>query len=144
MDSFLQVNGLIMNTPLPLPDIVMPKEGAFGERCLMSEGPPNARNRPMSMDLNEDNNFPIVTSSNNSGSKCIEVRRARRGNFFVLKGEDNDDNSVSLILRIVDENGECLFTFYKNHFSLKQSNICFHSCIVPKFDCFFVRARRTC
>ncbi|CAA0280715.1 unnamed protein product [Arabidopsis thaliana] len=105
LDSFLNVNGLVMNNPLPLPDIVMPKEGSFGERCLMSEGPPNARNRTMSMNLDEDNNLPIVISSNNSGTKCIEVRRAKRGNFFVLKGEENDENSVSLILRIVDENG---------------------------------------
>ncbi|EOA40094.1 hypothetical protein CARUB_v10008787mg [Capsella rubella] len=105
LDSFLNVNGLVMNNPLPLPDIVMPKEGSFGERCLMSEGPPNAGNRPMSMNIDEDSNLPIVIRSNNSGSKCIEVRRAKRGNFFVLKGEENDENSVSLILRIVDENG---------------------------------------
>ncbi|XP_019099442.1 PREDICTED: probable serine/threonine-protein kinase WNK7 isoform X2 [Camelina sativa] len=105
LDSFLNVKGLVMNNPLPLPDIVMPKEGSFGERCLMSEGPPNARNRPMSMNIDEDSNLPIVISSNNSGSKCVEVRRAKRGNFFVLKGEENDENSVSLILRIVDENG---------------------------------------
>ncbi|CAA7015284.1 unnamed protein product [Microthlaspi erraticum] len=114
MDSFLQVNGL---TPLPLPDIVMPKEGAFGERCLMSEGPATARNRPLSTDLDEDDNLPIVTSSSNdSGSKCVEVRRAKRGNFFVLKGEENDENSVSIILRIVDENGRVRnihFLFYQ-------------------------------
>ncbi|ESQ30589.1 hypothetical protein EUTSA_v10011403mg [Eutrema salsugineum] len=118
MDSFLQVNGLAMNIPLLLPDIVMPEEGSFGDRCLMSEGPPNSRNRPMSMDLDEDNNLPIVTctSSNNSGSQCIEVSRAKRGNFFVLKGEENDENSVSLILRIVDESGRVRnihFLFYQ-------------------------------
>ncbi|CAH2053365.1 unnamed protein product [Thlaspi arvense] len=116
LDPFLQVNGLAMNNPLPLPDIVMPKEGAFGERCLMSEGPPTARrSRPMSMDLDEDNNLPIVTFSDNSGSRSIEVRRAKRGNFFVLKGEENDEHSVSLILRIVDENGRVRnihFLFY--------------------------------
>lgn len=107
LDPFLQVNGLTMNNPLPLPDIVMPKEGAFGERCLMSEGPPTTRcSRSMSIDLDEDNNLPIVTFSDNSGSRCIEVRRAKRGNFFVLKGEENDEHSVSLILRIVDENGK--------------------------------------
>uniref|UniRef100_A0A1J3DCW0 non-specific serine/threonine protein kinase n=1 Tax=Noccaea caerulescens TaxID=107243 RepID=A0A1J3DCW0_NOCCA len=114
MDSFLQVNGL---TPLPLPDIVMPKEGAFGERCLMSEGPATARNRPLSTDLDEEDNLPIVSSSSNdSGSKCVEVRRAKRGNFFVLKGEENDENSVSIILRIVDENGRVRnihFLFYQ-------------------------------
>ncbi|KAG2315879.1 hypothetical protein Bca52824_019001 [Brassica carinata] len=117
LDPFLQVNGLTMNNPLPLPDIVMPKEGAFGERCLMSEGPPTTRrSRSMSIDLDEDNNLPIVTFSDNSGSRCIEVRRAKRGNFFVLKGEENDEHSVSLILRIVDENGRVRnihFLFYQ-------------------------------
>ncbi|CAH2036216.1 unnamed protein product [Thlaspi arvense] len=115
-DSFLQVNSLAMNKPLPLPDIVMPKEGSFGDRCLMSEGPPNSRSKPMSMDLDEDNHLPIVTSSNDSGSKCVEVRRAKRGNLFVLKGEENDENSVSLILSIVDENGRVRnihFLFYQ-------------------------------
>ncbi|KAF3509517.1 hypothetical protein F2Q69_00003755 [Brassica cretica] len=117
LDPFLQVNGLTMNNPLPLPDIVMPKEGAFGERCLMSEGPPTTRcSRSMSIDLDEDNNLPVVTFSDNSGSRCIEVRRAKRGNFFVLKGEENDEHSVSLILRIVDENGRVRnihFLFYQ-------------------------------
>ncbi|KAF3528553.1 hypothetical protein DY000_02042455, partial [Brassica cretica] len=117
LDPFLQVNGLTMNNPLPLPDIVMPKEGAFGERCLMSEGPPATRpSKPTSMDLDEDSNLPIVTFSDNSGSRCIEVRRAKRGNFFVLKGEENDEQSVSLILRIVDENGRVRnihFLFYQ-------------------------------
>ncbi|CAN8270266.1 unnamed protein product [Cochlearia groenlandica] len=116
LDPFLHVNGLTTNNPLPLPDIVMPKEGAFGERCLMSEGPPTTRSsRPMSIDLDDDDNLPIVTFTDNSGSRCIEVRRAKRGNFFVLKGEENDENSVSLILRIVDENGRVRnihFLFY--------------------------------
>ncbi|EOA30220.1 hypothetical protein CARUB_v10013342mg [Capsella rubella] len=116
LDPFLHVNGLTVNNPLPLPDIVMPKDGAFGDRCLMSEGPPTARrSKPMSIDLDEDN-LPIVTFSDNSGSRCIEVRRAKRGNFFVLKGEENDEHSVSLILRIVDENGRVRnihFLFYQ-------------------------------
>ncbi|XP_010549171.1 PREDICTED: probable serine/threonine-protein kinase WNK6 [Tarenaya hassleriana] len=117
MDPFLHVSGLTMNNPLLLPDIVMPKEGAFGDRCLMSEGPPSARNRPSSMDLDDDSNLPIVNSSDNSGSRCVEVRRAKRGNFFVLKGEENDEHSVSLILRIVDENGRVRnihFLFYQD------------------------------
>ncbi|XP_010507096.1 PREDICTED: probable serine/threonine-protein kinase WNK6 [Camelina sativa] len=116
LDPFLHVNGLTMHNPLPLPDIVMPKDGAFGDRCLMSEGPATARrSKPMSIDLDEDN-LPIVTFCDTSGSRCIEVRRAKRGNFFVLKGEENDEHSVSLILRIVDENGRVRnihFLFYQ-------------------------------
>jgi WNK lysine deficient protein kinase len=153
LDSFLNVNGLVMNNPLPLPDIVMPKEGSFGERCLMSEGPPNARNRTMSMNLDEDNNLPIVISSNNSGTNCIEVRRAKRGNFFVLKGEENDENSVSLILRIVDENGKSLLRLYfTKHFTenvrciYNQPKIAFGKLhIIPNLISFvFFLACRAC
>lgn len=110
-DSFLQVNGTAKNRPLALPDIVMPKEGAFGDRCLMSEGPATARNKPLSMDLDNDGDLPVIMSYDNSvegmsHSLCIEVRRVKRGHFFLLKGQENDENSVSLILRIADENSK--------------------------------------
>ncbi|WCJ31624.1 Protein kinase superfamily protein [Euphorbia peplus] len=105
-DPFLDTNGSLRNHPLPLPDIVMPKMAAFGDRCLMSEGPPNARNRPPSMDLDQDPEMPIITTFNNlvnNGSLAVEVRRAKRGNVFLLKGERHDENSISLILRIADK-----------------------------------------
>lgn len=119
-DSFLQVNGTAKNRPLALPDIVMPKEGAFGDRCLMSEGPATARNKPLSMDLDNDGDLPVIMSYDNSvegmsHSLCIEVRRVKRGHFFLLKGQENDENSVSLILRIADENSRVRnihFLFY--------------------------------
>ncbi|GAV82874.1 Pkinase domain-containing protein [Cephalotus follicularis] len=120
LEPFLQVNGSMKNCPLPLPDIVMPKMGAFGDRCLMSEGPASARNRPPSMDIDYDGELPIITKFGNSvdrepHSLCAEVRRAKRGYFFLLKGEGNDENSVSLILRIVDQDGRVRnihFLFY--------------------------------
>ncbi|KFK30245.1 hypothetical protein AALP_AA7G236500 [Arabis alpina] len=68
------------------------------------------------IDLEEDNNLPTVNFSYYSKLRYIEVRRAKRGNFFVLKGEQNDENSLSLILRIVYENGRVRnlhFLFYK-------------------------------
>ncbi|PKI45233.1 hypothetical protein CRG98_034360 [Punica granatum] len=36
MDPFLQIIGSAKNRPLPLPDIILPKTGAFGDRCLMT------------------------------------------------------------------------------------------------------------
>ncbi|KAF2284374.1 hypothetical protein GH714_021239 [Hevea brasiliensis] len=121
MDPFLALNGLARNCPLPLPDIVLPRTAAFGDRCLMSEGPANTRNKPSSLDLDHDPDMPIITSSNKSidghlHSPCVEVRRAKRGNIFLLRGEGSDENSVSIVLRIADQNGSRVrnihFIFY--------------------------------
>ncbi|TYJ38071.1 hypothetical protein E1A91_A05G417600v1 [Gossypium mustelinum] len=103
MDPFLQANASAKNHPLSLPDIVMPKMGAFGDRCLMSEVPASTKNRPSSADLNSDSELPVIKFLDNSMG--IEVRRSNKGNIFLLKGEANDENSVSLILRIADKNG---------------------------------------
>ncbi|KAK9271658.1 hypothetical protein L1049_002021 [Liquidambar formosana] len=123
-DPFLQVDVSARNRPLQLPDIVIPKGGgAFGDRCLLSEGPIiSAWNRPLSVDLDadDDGERPVITFVGNSAdggshTHCLEVRWARRGNFFLLKGEASDENSVSLILRIADQNGRVRnihFLFY--------------------------------
>lgn len=109
MDAFLQVNGSGKNHAALLPDIVLPKMAAFGERCLLSEGPVNARNR-LSLDFERETELPTITSFNHyvdgdSYSRSYEVQRTKRGNFFSLKGELNDKYSVSLILRIADRSG---------------------------------------
>ncbi|PON72501.1 Serine/threonine protein kinase [Parasponia andersonii] len=116
MDPFLQGNGSAKNITLPLPDIVLPKIGGFGDRCVMSEGPTSARVKPL-----DDGEPPTITAFVNpvdaSNSLCVEVQRAKRGNFFLLKGEQNDENSASLILRIADKNGRARnihFIFYLN------------------------------
>lgn len=76
----------------------------------MSEGPPNGRNRNSSFDFDRFSELPIISYVDNSivrdaYSRSLEIRRSKRGNFFVLKGERNDEDSVSLILRIADRNG---------------------------------------
>lgn len=111
MDPFLQVNGLAKNRPLPLPDIVLPKLGAFENRCLMSEGPASARTGSISMDLNDTSELPMITVFYNyvedaPPSPCVEIRRLKGGDIFFLKGEENDENSISLVLRIVDQSGK--------------------------------------
>ncbi|KAK8328396.1 hypothetical protein V6Z11_A11G248400 [Gossypium hirsutum] len=102
IDPFLQANGSAKSRPFALPDIVMPKIGAFGDRCLMSEAPASTWNRPSSLDLGSDSELPVIKFLDNSLG--IEVRRANKGHIFLLKGEGNDENSVSLILRIADQN----------------------------------------
>ncbi|KAJ6775221.1 SERINE/THREONINE-PROTEIN KINASE WNK6-RELATED [Salix purpurea] len=110
MDPFLDLSGFARNSSMPRSDIAMSKMTAIGDRCLVSEGPATARNKPPSMDLSHDPEMPTITSFNNSvdedsHSLCLEVRRAKRGNVFLLRGEGNDENSVSLILRMADQNG---------------------------------------
>ncbi|MBA0735269.1 hypothetical protein Gogos_019133 [Gossypium gossypioides] len=102
VDPFLQANGSAKSRPFALPDIVMPKIGAFGDRCLMSEAPASTQNRPSSLDLGSDSELPVIKFLDNSLG--IEVRRTNKGHVFLLKGEGNDENSVSLILRIADQN----------------------------------------
>uniref|UniRef100_A0A2C9UXY8 non-specific serine/threonine protein kinase n=1 Tax=Manihot esculenta TaxID=3983 RepID=A0A2C9UXY8_MANES len=121
MEPFLALNELARNRPLPLPDIVLPRTAAFGDRCLMSEGPANIQNKLPSMELDHDPEIPSITSLNNSidghfYSPCVEVRREKRGNVFLLRGEGSDENSVSIVLRIADQNGSRVrnihFLFY--------------------------------
>lgn len=119
MDPFLQVNGSGKSRPFPLPDIVMPKPGVFGDRCLMSEAPMST-SRPSTIDFENDDELHIISSFDNhadgsSKSLSIEIRRTTRGNIFLLKGEEGDENSVSLILRLTDQNGRVRnihFLFY--------------------------------
>ncbi|CAI8598831.1 unnamed protein product [Vicia faba] len=120
MDPFLEVNGSIKSRPLPLPDIVLPKLRGFENRCLMSEGPASARIGSISMDLGDTNEQPLITVFYNSvddapPSPCIEIRRLVGGDRFFLKGEGNDVNSVSLVLRITNQCGRARnihFIFY--------------------------------
>ncbi|KAK7247550.1 hypothetical protein RIF29_42435 [Crotalaria pallida] len=118
MDSFLQVNSLANYRPLPLSNIVLPKLGAFDGRCLLSEGPASARIGVISVGLDET---PAITVHHNSSHcnassfPCVEIKRIKGDDIFFLKGEENDENSVSLVLRIADQNGRARnidFMFY--------------------------------
>lgn len=122
-DPFLQSNGSndLLSHPLLLPDIVMPKVGAFGDRCVLSEVPTSAKQKPFSMDIDADDNEPpciVVIENSNCSSPhflTLEVQRSKKDNDFRLRGEKNDDNSISLILRIADSNGRVRnihFLFY--------------------------------
>ncbi|XP_022632404.1 probable serine/threonine-protein kinase WNK7 isoform X2 [Vigna radiata var. radiata] len=125
MDNFLQVTGSLKNRRLPLPDIVLPKYGAYENRCLMSEGPASTRIRSISMDLGDATEQSLTTLLYNSvdspddvlPSPCVEIRRLKEGDIFFLKGEQNDQKSVSLVLRIADQSGRARnihFIFYIN------------------------------
>nr|DAD22594.1 TPA_asm: hypothetical protein HUJ06_024057 [Nelumbo nucifera] len=112
-DPFLQVDGFSRNSPLPLPDIVTPRLGAFGDRCVLSELPTSTQKMPllMEVDATDDGEPPAVAFIENSVARdsrfpCLEVQRTNSGNDFKLKGERSDENSVSLILRIADQSGK--------------------------------------
>ncbi|XP_056848793.1 disease resistance protein RRS1B-like [Raphanus sativus] len=90
--------------------------------CLsLDELPSSIRNSTslISIDLDDENSLPIVTVSDNSGSRCIEVRHAKRGKFYILEGEQKDEHSVSLTFRLVYENGCKLII---SCFSIYQTN----------------------
>ncbi|KAI5384233.1 putative serine/threonine-protein kinase wnk6, variant 3 [Lathyrus oleraceus] len=120
MDPFVQVNGSAKNISFPLPDIVLPKLGASENRGMMSEGPASTRIRAISMDLGDPNELPVITVLDNStvgasSSPSVEIRRLKGGDTFFLKGDQNDESSVSLVLRIADQKGQARnihFIFY--------------------------------
>ncbi|CAM8947823.1 unnamed protein product [Rhodiola kirilowii] len=116
-DSFLQVDLFERNHSMHLPDIVLPKVGPFGDRCLLSEGPSRSRCRTPSLDIDalEDSERPIINFAPGGCQNRLEIRRTSRGSLFQLKGEINDENSISLTLRIADRNGRLRnihFLFY--------------------------------
>ncbi|KAK7399405.1 hypothetical protein VNO78_10587 [Psophocarpus tetragonolobus] len=120
MDPFLQTNCSTKSGPFPLPNIILPQLGTFECHCMVSEGPANARNGDISMDLGDTSELPGITvldkyTDDASSSTYVEIRRQKRGDIFCLKGEENDENSVSLVLRIVDNSGRARnihFMFY--------------------------------
>jgi WNK lysine deficient protein kinase len=127
MDPFVQVNGSAQNISFPLPDIVLPKLGASENRCLMSKGPASSRSEAVSMDLCDTNKLPVnaITVLDNStidvsSSPSVEIRRLKGGDTFFLKGDQNDENSVSLVLRITDQKGQYNFKFFfKQQYNFK-------------------------
>ncbi|KAL0347711.1 UNVERIFIED_CONTAM: putative serine/threonine-protein kinase WNK4 [Sesamum calycinum] len=72
---------------------------------------------PHSMDIDHEYNQSRCPDSN-SGSSCssvLEIQRVHLNNEFRLKGKKNDDSSISLTLRIADQDGRVRnihFLFY--------------------------------
>ncbi|KAJ8748578.1 hypothetical protein K2173_003479 [Erythroxylum novogranatense] len=108
-DSFLQPE----NSMEPVRDpLLLPKKYP-GSLSLSNSG-------PLSMDMDTD--IEQICLSANDGSKndssnwpVLEFQRAHKNNEFRLRGEKNDDNSVSLTLRIADPSGRVRnihFLFY--------------------------------
>lgn len=68
---------------------------------------------PHSMDIDPEYNQSVCTESN-CGTPCssvLEFTRSHQNNEFKLKGKKNDDNSISLTLRIADKGGKCASEF---------------------------------
>lgn len=108
-DPFLQCNNPkeLLRYPLQLPNI-LPKNGSM------------PHSGPMSMEIDSDykqlsTNTSIETSNGTQHCTSLEFQRINGRNVFKLKGEKNDDNSVSLVLRIADSSGRVRnihFIFY--------------------------------
>uniref|UniRef100_A0A2P2MXF6 Uncharacterized protein n=1 Tax=Rhizophora mucronata TaxID=61149 RepID=A0A2P2MXF6_RHIMU len=68
---------------------------------------------PLSMDIDADykkHSLSTCTGSNNGSlsSPVLEIQRVHMNYKFSLRGKKNDDNSVSLTLRIADSGGNWL------------------------------------
>ncbi|RWV80113.1 hypothetical protein GW17_00058660 [Ensete ventricosum] len=107
-DPFLQNNSI----KEPLPDHV--------QACSNIVNMMNRPASPLSMDIDTDYKpLPTGTGTENSNltavTPALEFQRTNRNNEFRLKGEKNEDNSVSLVLRIADTYGPVRnihFVFY--------------------------------
>lgn len=108
-EPFLQCDNLKepIRDPLQVPNI-LPKTVSL----------PNSG--PLSMEIDSDYkklslSTNIETSNGTSRPRSLEFQRINRSNEFRLKGEKNDENSISLILRIADPCGRVRnihFLFY--------------------------------
>ncbi|KAI8027416.1 putative serine/threonine-protein kinase WNK4 [Camellia lanceoleosa] len=72
---------------------------------------------PHSMDIDPEYNNSVCTDSNSGSPRnpVVEFKRMHQNNEFRLRGVKNDDNSVSLTLRIADSGGRVRnihFLFY--------------------------------
>jgi WNK lysine deficient protein kinase len=93
----------------------------------MSEGPAGACIESVSMDICDTNKLAmnvIIVLDNSiidvSSSPSVEIRRLKGGDTFFLKGDQNDENSVSLVLRITDQKGQYNFKFFfKQQYNFK-------------------------
>lgn len=100
-----------------------PKE-PFRDPLQLPDQSPKAnslpKSGPLSMDIDTDfkqQSLSTCTESNNGSPHCpvLEFQRTNKNNQFRLKGKKNDDNSVSLTLRIADSCGRVRnihFLFY--------------------------------
>lgn len=102
-DSFLQLQNPVepVRDPLLLP-------------CQYPKSSSLPKSGPLSMDIDY---LSTCTGSNNEGTKFpeLEYQKVHKDNEFRLKGTKNDDNSVSLTLRIADSSGRVRnihFLFY--------------------------------
>ncbi|KAL6004993.1 putative serine/threonine-protein kinase wnk6 [Asimina triloba] len=111
-DPFLQwngLNGLAIDHPFPLPDIVVPKTGTFADRCVLSEKPTSAKQGPVSMDIDNSVDGPptitvIKKRSGNGLPLVLEVQQVNKETDFKLKGSRNDEKSISIVMRIAVQN----------------------------------------
>jgi WNK lysine deficient protein kinase len=97
-----------------------PKE-PFRDPLQLPDQSPKAnslpKSGPLSMDIDTDfkqQSLSTCTESNNGSPHCpvLEFQRTNKNNQFRLKGKKNDDNSVSLTLRIADSCGKLSVCFF--------------------------------
>ncbi|KAF6153676.1 hypothetical protein GIB67_000909 [Kingdonia uniflora] len=80
----------------------------------------SSKSEPLSMDIDSEYKQLSISTENSTITPhfpTLELQRTNKSNEFKLKGEKNDENSVSLVLRIADSCGKVRnihFFFYLN------------------------------
>ncbi|XP_075519861.1 putative serine/threonine-protein kinase WNK7 [Primulina tabacum] len=105
-DRFLQINHAKES---PHDSLHIPREVLHSVRSMNCG--------PRSMDIDSEYTLPVSSDSNcmTPSSSVLEFQRLHDNNEFRLKGKKNDDNSISLTLRIADQGGRVRnihFLFY--------------------------------
>ncbi|XP_027351035.1 probable serine/threonine-protein kinase WNK7 [Abrus precatorius] len=108
----------------PFLQIESPKDPILDLSQLPNKSPnvvDSSKSRHPSMDLDADSKHISLGTCTNESSQgsphclVLEIQKTHKNNEFKLKGTKNDDNSISLILRIADLGGQVRnihFLFY--------------------------------
>lgn len=121
-DPFLKLDrlsGVQANGPLPLPEIETPKTCPLSEKIVLkNELKPSSQQMKFSRDAKVAGTEPpvITVIENSSGDgPTMEVLKKNNDSEFSLRGKRQDASSVSLVLRLEDEDGKARhihFLFY--------------------------------
>lgn len=89
---------------------------------------------PLSMDIDPDCYHSVCTDSNSLSPHppVMEFQRMHQSNEFRLKGAKNDDNTVSLTLRIADSGGKWviyILLFFVSYHKIYGAHVQQHLCV---------------
>lgn len=116
-DPFLKVDKLSeieKNHLLHVPEIGIAKVGISREKPLQKEEPKSSKLLIKPLECITGLNLSVTTVNSSDDGITLEVLKKKNDNEFSLSGKRQDANSVSLVLRMEDEDGK--YRFYDHIF----------------------------